>query len=78
MTVNFGTVNGTAKVSNNDYPAASGTLTFAPRETTKTITVQVKGDRKREGNETFFIDLSRAVNALITRKRGVGTIFNDD
>ena len=30
-----------------------GTRTFAPDETTKTITIEVNGDCKREANETF-------------------------
>ena len=51
------TVNGTATTSNGDYIAKTGTLTFAPGETTKTITIEVKGDSKREGNETFYLDL---------------------
>jgi hypothetical protein len=32
-------------------------VTFAPGETTKTITIEVKGDRKKEGSETFYLDL---------------------
>ena len=37
--------------------AKTGTLTFAPGATTKTITIEVKGDSKREANETFYLDL---------------------
>jgi len=78
VTVNFATADGTAKRSNNDYAAASGTLTFAPGETTKFIVVQVIGDRKKEANETFYINLSGAVNASIFDGVGLGTILNDD
>jgi hypothetical protein len=54
-------------------------LTFAPSETTKTITNEVKGDSKREANETFYLDLfGNSSNALFTRNRGLGTILNDD
>src|SRR5262249_8777523 len=42
VTVRFATADGTAKVSDSDYVAASGTLTFAPGETSKTITISVK------------------------------------
>src|SRR5205814_1355191 len=42
----IGTVNGTATTSDGDYLAKTGTLTFAPGETTKTITIEVKGDDK--------------------------------
>jgi hypothetical protein len=79
VTVSYQTVNGTAKTSDGDYVAKSGTLTFAPGETTKTITVEVKGDSRKEANESFYVDLfDNSGNALLTRKRGTGTIFNDD
>jgi probable HAF family extracellular repeat protein len=77
VTVNFATANGTAQ-STEDYNAQSGTLTFAPGQTSKTISIVVKGDGKRESNETFFVNLSGAVNALIADGQGVGTILNDD
>ena len=78
MSVNFATRDGTAKAG-EDYAARSGTLTFAPGETVKTITVSVKGDKKREADESLFVDLFGASsNALIGAARGVGTIFNDD
>ncbi len=79
VTLSFSTVNGTAKTSNSDYVAKSGTITFAPGETTKTITIVVKGDKKPELTETFFLDLSDASGTTIFEKsRGIGTILNDD
>ena len=79
VTMSFRTANGTAITSNKDYTAASGTLTFAPGETSRTITIVVKGDNRREGNETFFVDLTGlSANAAFTRSRGIGTILNDD
>ena len=57
VTMSFQTVNGTATTGDSDYVARTGTLTFAPGETTKTITIEVKGDSKREANETFYLDL---------------------
>ena len=36
------------------------------------------GDNRKEPNETFFINLSNAVNASILDGQGVGTILNDD
>ena len=57
----------------------TGTLTFAPGETTKTITIEVKGDSKKEASETFYLDLfGLSSNALFTKSRGLGTILNDD
>jgi hypothetical protein len=79
VTMSFQTVNGTATTGDNDYVAKTGTLTFAPGETTKTITIEVKGDTKKETNETFYLDLfGLSGNALFTKNRGVGTILNDD
>jgi hypothetical protein len=78
VSVNFATANGTATTANNDYIAASGKLTFAPGETTKTITIQVIGDRKKEANETFFLNLSGAVDAVFADSQGLGKILNDD
>ena len=57
MTPSFRTVDGTAKTGDSDYVAKTGTLTFAPGETMKTITIEVKGDSKKEANETFYLDL---------------------
>ncbi len=56
--MSFRTVDGTAQTSDSDYVAKTGTLTFASDETTKTITIEVKGDDKKESNETFYLDLS--------------------
>jgi hypothetical protein len=79
VTMSFQTVNGTATTSDNDYIAKTGTLTFAPGETTKTITIEVKGDNKREANETFYLDLfGLSGNALFTKNCGIGAILNDD
>jgi hypothetical protein len=43
VTVNYATADGTA-TAGADYQPASGTLTFAPGETSKTVTVLVNGD----------------------------------
>jgi hypothetical protein len=54
-------------------------VTFAPRETAKTIEIEVKGDSRREADETFYLDLfDISSNSLFTKKRGIGTIQNDD
>jgi hypothetical protein len=79
VTMSFTTVNGTATTGDNDYVAKSGTLTFAPGETTKTIAIEVKGDSRRESKEYFYLDLSsNSSNSQFTKKRGIGTILNDD
>jgi hypothetical protein len=77
VSVNYSTADGTAKAG-NDYLATAGTVTFAAGETTKTITVQVKGDRLDELDENFFINLSGATNATISDNQAVGTITDND
>jgi hypothetical protein len=79
VTVSFRTANGTATTGDGDYVARTGTLTFAPSQTTKTITIEVKGDSKRESNETFYLDLfGNSNNSWFSKSRGIGTILNDD
>jgi chitinase len=79
VTMSYRTVDGTAKTSDNDYVAKTGTLTFAPGETTKTITIVVNGDSKKEADETFYLDLfDNSSNSLFSKSRGIGTILNDD
>jgi hypothetical protein len=79
VTMSFKTTDGTAKTSDQDYVAKTGTLTFAPGETTKTITIVVNGDGKKEADETFYLDLyGLSSNALFTKNRGFGMILNDD
>jgi hypothetical protein len=70
VTVRFSTMNGTALAA-RDYVALSGTLTFNPGQTTRVVTVAVKGDAQDEPNENFFLDLTNPVNANIADSRGV-------
>jgi hypothetical protein len=62
-----------------DYMPVSGSVIFAPGETSKTIDVPVIGDNVREPNETFFVTLSNpSANVIIVDNLGQGTILNDD
>ena len=68
VTMSFRTANGSATTSGGDYIARTGTLTFAPGETTKTITIEVKGDSKKEADETFYLDLfGNSGNSLLAK-----------
>ena len=57
VSVDWATADGTA-TAGTDYTAASGTLTFAPGETSKTVTVVLQDDAIDEGTETFTLQLS--------------------
>jgi uncharacterized repeat protein (TIGR01451 family) len=77
VTVNFATADGTAIVG-SDYQPASGSLTFTPGQTSKTVSVLVTGDVTTEPNENFFLNLFNPGNASISDAQGQGTINNDD
>lgn len=76
--INFATANGSA-TSTGDYYATSGTLTFDPPDTAKTITVNTRDNLVVESTETFFVNLSGATGgATISDSQGVGTIVDND
>ena len=77
VTVNYATLPGTA-LAPKDFQAKTGSLSFAPGNLTKTLTVNIVGDTIKENNETFTVRLSGAVNAAITDTDGIGTILDDD
>lgn len=78
VTVDFTTMDGTA-TAGSDYVAKSGTLTFAPSETLKTVSVIVTGDVDSEDDETFLLKLSNATAGIdIFNAVGQATIINDD
>ena len=83
VTVQYATGNGTATGGAScggsvDYLQTSGTLTFAPGDTSKTIAVAICGDTQNEADETLMLTLSNPTNATIVQETVVGTIRNDD
>ena len=69
----------TAGAQAEDFGGAlTGTVNFAPGETTKTITVWVVGDSLVEADESFTVSLTNAVGGSITGASASGTIQNDD
>ncbi|MXW49926.1 MAG: hypothetical protein F4Z84_06690, partial [Gammaproteobacteria bacterium] len=86
VTVAYAEVAGTGQnvaTSGEDYLAlASGTLTFNPGQTSKTIDVTMRGDRIDENDETLKVRLSLPVNATFagsaTSLDATGTIRDDD
>ncbi len=78
VTVDYETADGTAKAG-EDYEAASGTLTFVPGDTEKTIRVTVLDDAKDEGEETFTLGLFvLSPHAKFADREATGTIVNSD
>ena len=76
VTVEYATSDGTA-TAGSDYTATSGTLTFAPGETEKTVSVPILADDHDEGSETLTLRLSNAQGARIADGEATGTITND-
>ena len=69
---------GTQCLFGTDYLSASGTVTFNPGETSKTVLVTVCADNVTETNETMILRLSNPIGATLVDYLGVGTILNDD
>jgi hypothetical protein len=77
VTVNYATAAGTAATT--DYSAntgstLSGTLTFAPGQTSKTITFRTTNDTIAEADERFTVTLTNPVGATIPFVTGTVTI----
>jgi chitinase len=73
VSVGYTTADGTA-VAGLDYTAVSGVLTFAPGETTKTISVSILDDASAPATQTFTLHLSAPTNATLTMSTATGTI----
>ncbi|GAB6071085.1 hypothetical protein JCM30760_21820 [Thiomicrorhabdus hydrogeniphila] len=65
ITVDYATNDGTA-VATTDYTAQNGELTFAPGETSKTISIALINGRDTSTTKIFTIDLSNPINATIS------------
>ncbi|MFM8420583.1 MAG: Calx-beta domain-containing protein [Verrucomicrobiota bacterium] len=85
--IEYFTVDGTARSADGDFVAIPNTvLTFAAGETSKTVTVTVRGDLAYEPNEQFELRVSRRqlmvpgapVTLNISDATILGTITNDD
>ena len=77
VTVDYATSNGTA-TAGSDYTSTSGTLTFEPGDTAKTVSVPILDDAIDDGNETMTLTLSNEANARIADGTATGTINNSD
>ncbi|WP_431585909.1 Calx-beta domain-containing protein [Sphingomonas sp.] len=76
--VNYRTANGTA-TTGIDFTDTSGTLTFAPNETSRTVSVSTIDDTAVESPESIWLTLlSPSGGATITTANGTGNILNND
>ena len=77
VTVDYATADGTA-TAGADYTATSGTLTFQPSETSKTVSVPITDDAVDDGGETLTLTLSSASGADLGDAEATGTIRNTE
>jgi probable HAF family extracellular repeat protein len=77
VTVSYATANGSA-TAGSDYDTTAGTVTIPAGRTTWAVYATVRGDRKREPDEVFYVNLSNAKGATIGDAQATGTIRNDD
>jgi hypothetical protein len=78
VTASYATADGTAKISDSDYVATTGTAIFSPGETSQTLAVSVRGDTKLEDYETLKVKLSAPVNAILGNASETVQILNDE
>ncbi len=68
VTVQYATADGRAAAP-GDYTETSGTLTFGPSETEKTIDIPLTNDNVAEDGEYFYVSLSSPGHATLDRDR---------
>lgn len=76
VSVDWSTVAGTA--GTYDFTPASGTVTFAPGESSKQVSVRITGDRTDEPDEAFTVHLATPTNGVLGDADGTVTIRDDD
>ncbi|MEO9340881.1 putative Ig domain-containing protein [Mesorhizobium sp. SB112] len=78
VTFDIATADGTA-TAGVDYVALSGTgVSIGPGSIGRPVTVQILGDTLSEPNETFFVNVTNVVGAMVVDGQGVGTILDND
>jgi hypothetical protein len=78
VTVHYATANGTATAADLDYVPATGTLTFPPGSTARTVAVTVNGDTKLEDYQRFTVKLSTPVGATTGHNAQIIEVRNDE
>ena len=61
-----------------DYARRSGTLVFEPGQTSKTFSVDVRGDTRDEPNEAFVVALENPAGGTLGTAKAFGVITDDD
>lgn len=72
------TENGTATAGEDYQSLAAETITFSVGQTQKSVRIDLIGDEEIEADETFFLEIVSADNAIVNETQGMITIQNDD
>jgi large repetitive protein len=75
--VSFATADLTA-TAGSDYTAKSGVASLSNGCKCATISIPILGDTTTEGTETFAVNLSNPVNAVIGDAQAIGTIYDNE
>jgi hypothetical protein len=78
VTVNYAANTSSTATNGSDFSLSTGTLTFAPGETSKNISVSIIDDSLMELNETAIVDLSNPTNGSLGVSRHTLTIIDDE
>ena len=78
VTVRYEVSDGTARAPDDYDPKAPDVVTFAPGETTKTVTVSSNEDDVVETTESFYLRLVNPSGAILGDSSGRGLIRDDD
>ncbi|HEX2906005.1 MAG TPA: TadE/TadG family type IV pilus assembly protein [Phototrophicaceae bacterium] len=74
-TVWYETKSSTATSASGDFVYSAGKLIFYPGVTTQTLPVLVYPNKKGEGLETFYVELTNPTNSFLEVAQGIGTIL---
>jgi len=79
VTFDIATQDHTATTADNDYLARALTAQTIPEGSQFYLfQVTIVGDTRIEPNETFFVNVTNVVGALLNDGQGIGTILSDD
>ncbi len=78
VSVDVVTLDGSAQAPEDYIALASTNLTFSAGQTSQVVSVGIVNDALTEGEESFSVELSGAVNAIISDGTGIGTIMDDE
>jgi hypothetical protein len=75
---NYTLQDGTAKLSNNDYVSATGSVVIPAGGTSASIPLLIQSDTQSEPDEVFYVKITNDQNVTITKDTAAVTILNDD